>query len=208
MNATIDIRFLKDNELESARVLLVESFTQDPTMDWMLQKNEEGFDQRVKMHVELGHQSFIDAKMPIIGAWVNDDLRGVLYGGSVDNDHMQEADYHFKEKAKTMFTGTALKRIMDFEESMSDEMLPNSYFIALVAVAKHARGRGIGSALIKHVMAMCKQDETIDNIMLDTGNSRNIELYERLGFKSTAIKAFDENFLQTVMVYSLRKNHT
>lgn len=204
MTATIDIRFMKDSELEAARILLVESFTQDPTMEWMLQKNEEGFNQRVKMHVELGHQSFIDAKMPIIGAWFNGDLRGVLYGGSVDNIYMQQADFNFKEKAKTIFTGTALKRIMDFEESMSDEMLPNSYFIALVAVAKHARGRGIGSALVKHVIELCKADSTIETIMLDTANIRNIELYERLGFKTTAIKAFDENFCQTVMMYSLR----
>lgn len=206
MIATIEIRPLENAELEQACTLLVESFMHDPTMEWMLQKNIDGFNERVKIHMDLAHQFFIEAKMPVIGALVNGDLRGVLYGGAVDNAHMQEADRQFKVKIKSYFTGTVLKRIMEYEESIGDEILPNSYFLALVAVAKHARGRGIGSALVKHVINMCKENNSIEHIMLDTANIRNIDLYERLGFKSIAVKAFDENFCQTVMLYSLRTN--
>jgi GNAT superfamily N-acetyltransferase len=118
--------------------------------------------------------------------------------------NLQEADRHFNEQIKNAFSNTVVERILDYEQSVHDEVLPNTYWLGLIAVAKNARGRGIGSALIKHVIQQCKEDSTVDNIMLDTANIRNIDLYERLGFKATVIKAFDEDFCQTVMAYSLK----
>lgn len=205
MTAEINIRALKGEELEEGQLLLAESFMEDPTIEWMLQKNSVGFKERVKTYMGLAHQFYIDVKMPIIGAIVNNDLRGVLYGGCIDNMNLQEADSHFNEQIKNALSVEVVERILDYEQSVHDEVLPNTYWLGLIAVAKNARGRGIGSALIKNVIHQCKEDSTIEQIMLDTANIRNIDLYERLGFKSTVVKAFDENFLQTVMAYSLRQ---
>jgi ribosomal protein S18 acetylase RimI-like enzyme len=204
--AEIVIRSLHVSELEEARILLAQSFMEDPTIAWMLQKEVDGFAERVKTYMHIAHQCYVDNKMPIIGALVNGDLRGVLYGECYENADLVEAVHRWDEQIKNSFTGTVLQRALDYEESMRDEIMPHTYLLGLIAVAKHARGRGIGSALVKHIIAMCKENKSIDNIMLDTANIRNIDLYERLGFKSIAVKAFDENFLQTVMVYSLRQS--
>lgn len=203
MIPTVEIRPLWGNELEEARLLLTESFMQDPTIEWMLCKNETGFKERVETFMRLVHQFYADMNMPVLGALFNNDLRGVLYGGCFDDANSQEVINNWNEQLKTHFSGTVQTRVLEYENSMHDEVEPHTYLLGLLAVAKHARGRGIGSTLIKHVIAMCKEDANINTIMLDTANPDNIDLYERLGFKSTVVKAFDENFCQTVMIYKL-----
>jgi GNAT superfamily N-acetyltransferase len=203
MIATIIIRALQDNELEVARALLVESFIEDPTIAWMLQKNEDGFKERVKIYVCAVHRFYVDMQMPITGAFLNNDLKGVVYGGYFGDADIQQASHRWNQQIKTNFSGATLERVFYYEESMHDEILPNTYLLGLIAVDEKTRGQGIGTALIKEIIGRCQSKPEIKRIMLDTANQRNISLYEKLGFKTVTVKALSENFCETVMAYNL-----
>lgn len=204
MMTQIDCRVLQGDQLIAAGNLLADSFSEDPTVSWMLQKSTPGFEVRVKTYMSIVHHFYLDMGVPIIGAFVNHALQGVVYGGYFDDVDMQSASTYWVEQINHHFTGTVLSRVLEYEQSMNDEIPPQTYLLGLIAVAESARGQGVGTALIHYVINQCKNNEHILRIMLDTANMRNIDLYERLGFKAITVKAFDEHFCETVMAYSVR----
>ena len=63
--------------------------------------------------------------------------------------------------------------------------------VALLWVAPTARGRGIGSALLKHGTRLC--DEAGCMAYLESSNIRNNPLYERFGFEVVEEKKVAED---------------
>jgi len=64
------------------------------------------------------------------------------------------------------------------ESSFPNEPL---WHLNAVAVEPEARGRGIGSALIEHGLALARADRV--GVLLETGNPRNVAYYEKFGFR-------------------------
>ncbi|WP_317891214.1 GNAT family N-acetyltransferase [Paenibacillus oceani] len=58
---------------------------------------------------------------------------------------------------------------------------PHRYLI-LIGVEPEARGRGIGKALLLHLLAEVQADSRSQGVALDTENTDNVTLYERFGF--------------------------
>lgn len=56
------------------------------------------------------------------------------------------------------------------------------WYLPLIAVDPAHQGRGLGSALMKHALAIC--DETQNPAYLESSNPNNMSLYERHGFES------------------------
>ena len=55
------------------------------------------------------------------------------------------------------------------------------WFLDSVGVVSHARGRGIGGALIRYALERARADGV--DAFLETGNPRNVPVYEHLGFR-------------------------
>lgn len=55
------------------------------------------------------------------------------------------------------------------------------WYLPLIAADPNWLGRGLGAALMKHVLARCDKDGVI--AYLESSNPRNISLYERHGFR-------------------------
>jgi ribosomal protein S18 acetylase RimI-like enzyme len=64
------------------------------------------------------------------------------------------------------------------ESRIPDEPL---WHLDAIAVEPEARGRGIGSALIEHGLALARTDGLA--AVLETGNPRNLPYYEAFGFR-------------------------
>jgi ribosomal protein S18 acetylase RimI-like enzyme len=64
-----------------------------------------------------------------------------------------------------------------------DSRVPDEplWFLDSVGVAPHARGRGIGGALIRSGLERAQEDDV--DAFLETGNAGNVALYEHLGFR-------------------------
>lgn len=59
-----------------------------------------------------------------------------------------------------------------------------SWFLDLVAVDPSVQGRGLGTRLVEHGLALARS--TSLPAFLETGQERNVRLYERLGFRVVA----------------------
>ncbi len=68
-------------------------------------------------------------------------------------------------------------------------LFPPEAYIANVAVDPESQGKGVGSALLEHVVAYC-QDEQISCITLEVrrSNLRAQALYKRFGFEVVGIR--------------------
>jgi len=55
------------------------------------------------------------------------------------------------------------------------------YYLHAVGVRRGQQGRGIGSALIRHVTEQCDRERLL--AYLENSNERNLPLYERHGFR-------------------------
>lgn len=64
-----------------------------------------------------------------------------------------------------------------------------SAFIGNVIVGKAARGRGVGQALIRHMMAICQQKyHACPHLSVWNGNTPAILMYSKLGFRPYQIE--------------------
>ena len=52
--------------------------------------------------------------------------------------------------------------------------------VAFIGVRPASQGRGIGTTLLQHTVDVCDQQES--GMFLETGNARNLPLYERFDF--------------------------
>lgn len=55
------------------------------------------------------------------------------------------------------------------------------WYLPLLGVDPLHHGKGLGSALMKHALAVCDQDNKF--VYLESSNPKNIPLYERHGFE-------------------------
>ncbi|MFD0590925.1 GNAT family N-acetyltransferase [Paenibacillus sp. GCM10027627] len=59
---------------------------------------------------------------------------------------------------------------------------PHHYLI-MIGVSEDARGKGIGGALLNHLLANVYADPHTNGVALDTENKTNIALYKKFGFE-------------------------
>jgi GNAT superfamily N-acetyltransferase len=59
--------------------------------------------------------------------------------------------------------------------------------LPLLGVDPFYYGKGLGSRLLQHALAICDQDNKIAN--LESSNSRNIPFYERHGFEASNLSS-------------------
>ncbi|MFD0715742.1 GNAT family N-acetyltransferase [Paenibacillus sp. GCM10027626] len=56
------------------------------------------------------------------------------------------------------------------------------YYLIMIAVRTDGQGRGIGKAMLQHLVRRASEDYTSHGVALDTENKENVGLYRRFGF--------------------------
>ncbi|MFE0556638.1 GNAT family N-acetyltransferase [Paenibacillus sp. NPDC058910] len=74
---------------------------------------------------------------------------------------------------------------------------PHHYLI-MIGIIPEAQGRGIGTAMLLHLIQVVHADNKSHGIALDTENKGNVNLYQRLGF---ALK--HEEYINALTVYCM-----
>ena len=90
------------------------------------------------------------------------------------------------EAVEKVFRSTAEPRHLDdalktFEKMGQSHPREPHWYLPLIGVDPRAQGNGVGSALMRHALA--RVDDGKGLAYLETGNPRNIPLYERFGFE-------------------------
>jgi GNAT superfamily N-acetyltransferase len=77
------------------------------------------------------------------------------------------------------------------------------WYLPLIGVDPAQQGRGIGSALLRHALALCDRDKRL--AYLEAGNPKNLPLYQHLGFEVLGTIQVGSS---PTMVPMLRKPHS
>ncbi|VWC76051.1 GCN5-related N-acetyltransferase [Burkholderia lata] len=169
--------------LDVALALLDSAFEQDPTLGWCLFAESPGFDERRANYLGRYLKYHYDARMPALGAWRNGDLVAVSYFAPAS---CCESPRMLAELGRDIAIGcgaSSLSRIDLLREtppaSSSDTDCSRIEFIG---VSPSRQGEGIGSALLRATLSHLRDIDPSEKISLETGEPRNIPLYERHGF--------------------------
>lgn len=91
-------------------------------------------------------------------------------------------------KRHELTVGIVDHRVVAFA-NLYDLIPRQSAFIGNVVVAAGYRGRGLGKALIKHLMAICQDSyQVVPHISVFNDNTRALLLYTALGFAPYAVE--------------------
>ena len=65
------------------------------------------------------------------------------------------------------------------------------HYLIMIGVKQEEQGKGIGKALLHHLLNMVKTDIKSQGVALDTENEGNVNLYRRFGFTLSIETQFD-----------------
>ena len=128
-----------------------------------------------------GFECLIEGLIPLGAVWEAGDAMGALVLISPDmTDALEEAQLELRRVYALDEDGA--RRFDSFWDWVAsrepDEPLA---LLDSIAVEPAAQGRGIGSALIECGLSRARADGR--GVLLETGNPRNVPLYERHGFR-------------------------
>ena len=124
--------------------------------------------------------SFLEALLPLGVVWEAGDADGAaVWIPPSRADAWQQAQ--LDEARVNLMTLDGLARYSAFW-GWVESRLPSepAWHLDSVGVDPSSRGRGTGSALIEHGLAMAREDHAA--AVLETGNPHNVPYYERIGF--------------------------
>ncbi len=172
----IEIRHALPSDRDATTTVLVDAFRADPL--WA--------------HLFPAHDGD-GARADALGEFMGAEFDGLLRHGHV---------YLIEERAAALWTppgifsdDAPLGEIFDrhcrpetFQEAFGNFIEMGGYrpevphwYLAMVGATDAARGRGLGSALLRRVLDICDAENVVAH--LESSNPRNVSLYERHGFE-------------------------
>lgn len=175
--SSTEVRRATRDEMPDAIAAIVAAFLTDPTarFAWPAAR---GYLEAMPLAI----REFAGASFEHGTAYISGDLCGTalwLPPGVETNGEAMERIFRATAKPEH------LDDLMVTFEKM-DQAHPREphWYLPMIGVDPRAQGKGLGAALMRHGLARCDQDQTL--AYLETGNSRNIPLYERFGFEVIA----------------------
>jgi ribosomal protein S18 acetylase RimI-like enzyme len=171
-------RRARPEERPAVLAILRSAFQDDPLYRWLYPDTAVRAD-RLRPLFEL----MLDAAFRHDAVWVLDDLSAAAvhahHPGEVIStdvvDRYVERLSTTLGPSRTLAVTEAMASCADFSPSAPHEVLHS------IAVPPHARGRGAGSALLRHLLDRC--DQRASSVYLESSNLRNLSLYRRHGFR-------------------------
>lgn len=162
--------------------LLAASFSRDPIFNWMTRTNG-----RAEALNRFFHWVLRERAIPLGETWMTSD--GYAAAAWIA-PHAEAKPDNFRDEIRLFSVLMSLTGIARFArgaamaKAMEHAHPPEPYFyLAFVGVAPRFQGSGLGRALLEKTLA--RVDAVGMPAFLENSNPRNIQLYERLGFRVT-----------------------
>jgi len=168
------IRTVQAHERANAVATIVLAFSSDPATRWAYPEPGAYLEHMPKLVEALAGKAFAEGT-----AFVVEGFRG----GALWLPQGIESDREVVEK---LLLESTHSKIHGDVRSILDQMegfhIPEPHwYLPLIGVEPHHHGKGLGSALMAHALAICDPDGM--PAYLESSNPRNISLYLRHGFE-------------------------
>lgn len=174
-------------DVEDAADVLTAAFATYPMTDYFLA--DSGARKAIHLHGLMRLSCLCREPMgwPLLGGMLDGRLVGVAcVTGPGHPPEVPEVEAAANELF-AQFSEQAAERIGRYME-IKEAHLPDGphYYVAVVGVHPDGRGRGVGTAVMRRVSEIVDADPDVIGVGLDTQSARNVELYERLGYRVMA----------------------
>ncbi|MHB8528798.1 MAG: GNAT family N-acetyltransferase [Caulobacteraceae bacterium] len=168
------VRVAGPEEQDALIATLLLAFSGDPPSRWLLPGARDYLELYPKFAAAFGGRAFAAGT-----AFAVDDNRAVALWLPPGVEPDQEA---FGAVIGAALARKAGGESPDIGERMAafHPKTPH-WYLPLIGVDPVAQGKGLGSALLKHVLALIDRDGA--TAYLESSNSKNVPLYERFGFE-------------------------
>jgi ribosomal protein S18 acetylase RimI-like enzyme len=171
---TFDVRTATQVEMPQAVSSIVAAFITDPLARFAWPAPHD------HLHaMPLATREFAGGSFEHGTAYVSDDFCGVaLWLPPGVHPNGEALEKVFRDTAAPAHLDDLLGTFEKMEQLHPDE--PH-WYLPMIGVEPNAQGRGLGGALMRHVVARCDEEGAL--AYLESSNPRNISLYERHGFE-------------------------
>jgi GNAT superfamily N-acetyltransferase len=177
-----------DADGEAALEVLCAGFVGDPALRWCFLADEPGFAGRLRGYMEVGHAWHTGAGQPVAGIRHGGSLAAIAYIMTPRVEMAPETADALRRSLAERCGPRFAARFFRYEEAVSAIEVPGpAYILALLAVRPEHQGRGLGSALVAYVSALCDGDPGSQGVVLDTGTERLVHFYERRGYRRMGV---------------------
>jgi GNAT superfamily N-acetyltransferase len=180
----VEVRQLDAGYAREARSLLYHAYRHEPTFAYLFESQRSGFDQRVRATVrELVQRHFAEG-LPAIGLLIDDRLVGIVLVAPPQRrlEITESWSWRLRMVLSAGFRGT--RRYLDYHAAVA-ACLPDGphHLLPLLGVHPEFQGQHLGEQLLVALHEWCAQDPNSQGIVLDTGNGRYLEFYQRQGYR-------------------------
>ncbi|MNZ17213.1 Acetyltransferase (GNAT) family protein [compost metagenome] len=181
---TAEVRLLDSSYIREIRSLLYHAYRHEPTFAYLFEADRPGFDQRVRATVrELTNQHFAE-DLPAIGLTIDDRLVGVALVAPPQRrlDITESWAWRMRMLLTTGFRCT--RRYLDYHAAVLGCLPPGPYhLLPLLGVHPEFQGKHLGEQLLNALHAWCEEAGGSKGLVLDTGNTRYLDFYQRHGYE-------------------------
>ena len=170
--------------LKEAKSILYRAYKNEPTFKYLFQADRPGYDQRVRATVrELCHLHF-QTEQEVIGLALDNHLIAVALVGSPSIRIDLSKQFAWRMRMLLTAGSESTWRYLEYHKCIH-KLLPSGqhHELPLIGVDGQYRGQGYGRQLMQSVEYVCAENPDSNGVALDTGNSRYIGFYEKLGYR-------------------------
>jgi ribosomal protein S18 acetylase RimI-like enzyme len=161
--------------------VLADGFHDDPVLGWVLRGSDDV--RAAKLKALFGFLAE-EAMVPLGSTFVTDGGCACWTPSPGRDEWPDDRAARFREVMHQACDAADIERLGLLSSAM-DEHHPTipHWYLGTIAVIRSAQGRGIGTALLAHSLAIV--DDAGEPAYLESTNVRNVPLYERHGFRTT-----------------------
>ena len=178
------IVLLDSGYASEVRSLLFHAYCHEPTFAYVFEAQRPGYEQRVKATVgELVKQHFLQ-DLPGIGLLQHDRLVGVALIAPPQRRLGITESWAWRLRMLLSTGVRCTQRYLAYYQSVL-ACLPSEavHVLPLLAIHPQHQGQPLGEQLLTAVHNWCAEDEHSDGVVLDTGNPRYLDFYQRQGYQ-------------------------
>ncbi|MBH9428723.1 GNAT family N-acetyltransferase [Pseudomonas aeruginosa] len=179
-----DVRLLDDGYSREVRSLFYHAYRHEPTFAYLMDAQRAGYDQRVRACVREMVERHLGEELPAIGLFIDDRL--VAAALITPPQRRLDITESWSWRLRMLFSVglAATRRYLDYHRAVQ-ACLPVGphHQLPMLGVHPEYQGRQIGEQLLAAVQRGCAEDSASQGLVLDTGNARYLDFYQRHGYR-------------------------
>ena len=179
-----EVRLLDSGYAREARSLLYNAYRHEPTFAYLFEADRPGYDQRVRATVrELVNQHLLQDQ-PALGLLLDDRLIALALIAPPQRRLDVTESWAWRMRMLLTAGFRCTRRYLDYHAAVLGCLPPGAFHVLpLMGVHPKFQGQHYGEQLLEALHNWCAADTASQGLVIDTGNARYLNFYERQGYE-------------------------